>query len=65
VFLLQDPYLIFNDFGIMDCNEAAVKFLGCRSKAELRDLPFEELSPEFQPDGTRSIDGVSQRTLKR
>ena len=40
---------------IIDCNQAAVKMLDLSSKQEYIDKYF-ELTPEFQPDGARSID---------
>lgn len=50
----SDAHIILQDGGIVDCNEATVKLLGMKSRAEvLRLHPF-VLSPEVQPDGRRS-----------
>jgi len=43
------------DLHIVDCNQAAVKLFNLSSKQEYIDKYF-ELTPEFQPDGVRSID---------
>ncbi|MCL2705730.1 MAG: ATP-binding protein [Spirochaetaceae bacterium] len=42
---------------IIDCNQAAVKMFNLSSKQEYIDRYF-ELTPEFQPDGVRSIDKI-------
>jgi PAS domain S-box-containing protein len=42
--------------GILDCNDAAVRMLRCRDKSEVLSLHPASLSPEFQPDGRRSIE---------
>lgn len=51
-----DAHLIFDGSGIIDCNKAAVEMLGCRDKREVLSLHPAELSPEFQPDGRRSLE---------
>ncbi|MCL2704864.1 MAG: ATP-binding protein [Spirochaetaceae bacterium] len=43
------------DLKIFDCNEAAFRLFKMQDKQEYIDRYF-ELSPEFQPDGSRSID---------
>ncbi len=51
---------------IVDCNQAALQMLRCRSKAELISIHPKDLSPEFQPDGQRSdIAGREVETLAR
>jgi PAS domain S-box-containing protein len=40
----------------VDCNEAAVKLIGAKSKQELLRMRPDELSPPLQPDGTNSSD---------
>jgi len=49
-----DAHLLFNDSGIIDCNNAAIKMIGCSSKKELLSFHPSLFSPEFQPDGRRS-----------
>lgn len=49
-----DAHLLFDDTGIIDCNNAAVKMIGCTNKQELLKLHPSAFSPEFQPDGRRS-----------
>ena len=51
--------LITRDFKIIDCNDEAVKLFGLKDKQEYLDRFF-ELTPEFQPDGTRSSDVMSK-----
>ncbi|MEM1415307.1 MAG: ATP-binding protein [Myxococcota bacterium] len=48
------PHLIFDDRGILECNDAAVKILGLRDKVELLHRHPAEFSPERQPDGQLS-----------
>lgn len=52
----SDAHLLFDDTGIIDCNNAAVQMLRCKDKAEVLTLHPAELSPEFQPDGRRSLE---------
>jgi PAS domain S-box-containing protein len=40
----------------VDCNEAAVKLIGAENKQQLLNTRPQDLSPEFQPDGSRSAD---------
>ncbi|UCG71253.1 MAG: response regulator [Chromatiales bacterium] len=49
-----DAHLIFDDNGIVDCNEAAVRLLRYDDKEDLLSHHPSEFSPEFQPDGRRS-----------
>ncbi|HWB26057.1 MAG TPA: PAS domain S-box protein [Chitinophagaceae bacterium] len=51
-----DAHLLFDDSGIIDCNNAAVKMIGCTSKNELLSYHPAIFSPEFQPDGQRSAE---------
>ena len=50
----SDAHLIFDENGIIDCNNAAVTMLRCQDKEELLSKHPAEFSPEFQPDGRRS-----------
>jgi PAS domain S-box-containing protein len=53
----SDAHLIFDERdGILDCNAATVQMLGCRHKREVLTLHPAVLSPEFQPDGRRSME---------
>lgn len=49
-----DAHLLFNDTGIIDCNNAAVKMIGCNTKQELLSYHPSVFSPEYQPDGKLS-----------
>lgn len=40
----------------VDCNEAAVRIVGAQSKQQLLRMRPDELSPPFQPDGSKSVD---------
>ena len=51
-----DAHLLFDETGIIDCNHAAVSMLRCKDKTELFSIHPALFSPEFQPDGKRSID---------
>eukprot|EP00752_Nemacystus_decipiens_P014066 g12502.t1 len=50
-----DAHLLFDDTGIIDCNQAAVDLLGYDDKKEMLHLHPAEMSPEFQPDGMASM----------
>ena len=52
-----DPYLILLDGRFVDCNKAAVDLMGYDSRDELLSKHPAELSPEYQPDGTASLEG--------
>jgi len=50
-----DAHFLFDNKGIIDCNYAAVNMLKCQDKAELLSIHPAIFSPEFQPDGERSL----------
>ena len=50
----SDAHLLFDDDGIIDCNNAAVAMLGVTDKSAVLALHPAVLSPEFQPDGQHS-----------
>lgn len=54
----EDAYFILSDNGsIVNCNSKALEFLGMDHKANLVGLKLiRDFSPEYQPDGRRSID---------
>jgi len=51
-----DAHLLYDDTGILDCNQAAVELLGYTSKDELLGKHPADLSPAMQPGGIRSAD---------
>ena len=51
-----EAHLICDDEGIIDCNQAAVDLFGYGNKEAFLALQTVVLSPEFQPDGSRSDD---------
>ncbi|MFY7787560.1 MAG: PAS domain S-box protein, partial [Thermoflexibacteraceae bacterium] len=50
----SNPHLLFDETGIIDCNNATIQLLGYQSKRELLKLHPAKLSPERQPDGRLS-----------
>jgi PAS domain S-box-containing protein len=52
----SDAHLLFDETGIIDCNDAAIHLLHCQDKNHVLSLHPAELSPEFQPDGRRSLE---------
>jgi PAS domain-containing protein len=49
-----DAHLLFDETGLIDCNRAAISMLRYPDKPALLRTPFARLSPDLQPDGTRS-----------
>jgi PAS domain S-box-containing protein len=52
----SDPHLIFDETGITECNDATIKLLKAIDKTHVLSLHPAVLSPEFQPDGRRSLE---------
>ena len=52
----SDAHLLFDEAGIIDCNNAAVAMLRCQSKTEVLSLHPAALSPTYQPDGRLSLE---------
>jgi len=54
----NDAHLILDisGSGIIDCNAAAIRMLRCSDKNQLLAIHPAVLSPEFQPDGRRSLE---------
>lgn len=55
-----DAILFIEGETFVDCNDAAVQMLRCRSRTELLSTHPSELSPEFQPDGRPSFEKASE-----
>lgn len=55
-----DAILIIEGDSFVDCNEATVRMLGYRGRAELLQTHPSQLSPEFQPDGRRSFEKANE-----
>ena len=49
-----DPILLLDGDTYIDCNEAALRFMGCSNKEQLVGLRPSETLPERQPDGRLS-----------
>jgi PAS domain S-box-containing protein len=52
----SDAHFIFDETGITDCIDATVRLLGAADKAHVLALHPPVLSPEYQPDGRRSLE---------
>jgi PAS domain S-box-containing protein len=52
----SDAHLIFDETGITDCNAATVELLKATDRAQVLALHPAVLSPEYQPDGRRSME---------
>jgi len=56
-----DGYLFFDkEKGIIDCNAAAVELFGYSDKSDMLGKKAYELSPEMQPDGSRSQERLNE-----
>jgi len=51
-----DPILIIDGYNFVECNEAAVNILGYNSEKEICNMHPSKLSPEYQPDGQKSLE---------
>lgn len=56
----SDAHLIFDESGITDCNEATIRLLRAGDRKQVLALHPAVLSPEFQPDGRRSIEKAQE-----
>jgi PAS domain S-box-containing protein len=56
----SDAHFIFDETGITDCNDATIRLLRAKDKSHVLALHPAVLSPEFQPDGRRSIDKAKE-----
>jgi two-component system cell cycle sensor histidine kinase/response regulator CckA len=50
----MDPILFFEEGTCVDCNDAALKIMGCKQKDMLMGLSLSKMSPVKQPDGQSS-----------
>jgi two-component system, cell cycle sensor histidine kinase and response regulator CckA len=55
-----DAILFIEGETFVDCNDAAVRMMRCRSRDELLSTHPSELSPEVQPDGRASFEKASE-----
>jgi PAS domain S-box-containing protein len=56
----SDAHLIFDETGIIDCNDATIKLLKAADKSHVLSLHPAMLSPEYQPDGRRSLEKAQE-----
>src|SRR5262249_25979472 len=52
----SDAHFIFDETGITDCNDATVPLLKAADRSHVLSLHPAVLSPEYQPDGRRSVE---------
>ncbi|MFD2720707.1 PAS domain S-box protein [Hymenobacter monticola] len=52
----SDAVVLLQGHQFVDCNEAALRLLGAHAKTDIVGRPAWAHSPEFQPDGRRTID---------
>src|SRR5262245_66306628 len=52
----SDAHFIFDETGITDCNSATIHLLKATDKSQVLALHPAVLSPEYQPDGRRSME---------
>lgn len=58
----QDPILLIEQYRFVECNQAAVNFLGFKSKEEIINIHPSKISPPYQPDG-QSSDEKSKKMM--
>jgi diguanylate cyclase (GGDEF)-like protein/PAS domain S-box-containing protein len=54
----MDAWMLVDESGFLDCNAAALKVFGCDNKDLFCSLHPNTLSPETQPDGSSSTEGI-------
>ncbi len=61
-----DAHMLYNQRGIIDCNQATLDMLRCPEKKRILGQRPSRFSPETQPDGRASIDkGAEMDTIAR
>lgn len=60
----RTPMMLIKGRSFIDGNRAVLDTLGLNSVEELRQLTLDDISPEFQPDGTPSIKHLVERNNK-
>jgi PAS domain S-box-containing protein len=61
---ITDAVIIMENDRIMDCNDAAWKMVGARSRQEAMDKPIHFFHPEKQPDGRKSREKILKQIRK-
>jgi|GEM_PF-1657918 len=56
----SDGILLLSNGRFIDCNDAVVKMLKYQSKDDLLSIHPSELSPEYQPDGSKSFEKANE-----
>ena len=55
-----DASFLIDGDRLVDCNQAAIRMLGCRGRQEVLSARLSDLSPPFQPDGRPSAETVHE-----
>tara|TARA_R110002111_G_scaffold1162_2_gene8209 strand:+ start:161 stop:1390 length:1230 start_codon:yes stop_codon:yes gene_type:complete len=56
----SDAHIIFDDTGLMDCNDATIELLRADDRNHVLAMSAAALSPDLQPDGRRSIEKATE-----
>lgn len=59
-----DANLLMENGCFIDCNEAALKILGCTDKSQIMNLSLADVSPPKQPDGSLSQERVQAEAAR-
>lgn len=60
----SDAVMLLDDSRFFECNPATLKIFGCTSFEQFYQCHPADVSPEFQPDGTTSLEAANQQILK-
>jgi PAS domain S-box-containing protein len=52
----SDGHMIFDENGIVECNDSTLAMLRCTDREQLRRVHPSQFNVEFQPDGRRSVE---------